>query len=58
MTYKVGYIVGSVSSQSINRKLAESLVEVAPAELEMVEIEIKDLPIYNYDNETTCRNRQ
>ena len=47
--YKVGYIVGSLSSKSINRLLAKALVRVAPADLEMVEIAIKDLPLYSQD---------
>lgn len=49
MTYKVGYIVGSIASKSINRRLAEALVSVAPAELELVELPIKQLPFYTYD---------
>lgn len=49
MGYKVGYIVGSLSKVSINRKLANALVKLAPDELELVEIPIKDLPLYNYD---------
>lgn len=49
MTYKVGYIVGSLSKDSINRKFAETLVKLAPESLEFVEIPIKDLPVYNRD---------
>ena len=48
-TYKVGYFVGSLSSTSINRLLAKALVRLAPAELEMSEIPIKDLPLYSSD---------
>jgi chromate reductase, NAD(P)H dehydrogenase (quinone) len=48
-TYKVGYIVGSLATASVNRKLAQALVRLAPAELEFVEIPIKDLPLYSYD---------
>ena len=47
--YKVGYLVGSLSTASINRLLANALVRLAPAELEMTEIPFKDLPLYNYD---------
>ena len=51
--YKVGYFVGSLSTSSINRLLAKALVRLAPAELEMIEIPIGDLPLYNrdYDND-------
>ena len=47
--YKVGYLVGSLSSTSINRLLAKALVRLAPDELELVEIPIRDLPLYSQD---------
>jgi chromate reductase len=47
--YKVGYIVGSLATASINRKLAKALIRLAPPDLEFVEIPIKDLPLYSYD---------
>jgi len=47
--YKVGYFVGSLSKASINRLLSKALVNLAPPELDMIEIPFKDLPIYNYD---------
>lgn len=49
MTYKVGYFVGSLSSNSINRKLAQALIKLAPPGLEFEEIPIRDLPIYSSD---------
>lgn len=48
-TYKVGYLVGSLAKASINRLLARALVGLAPPGLELVEIPIKDLPLYSYD---------
>lgn len=48
-TYKVGYFVGSLSSTSINRLLANALVRLAPPELQMVEIPIRNLPLYSQD---------
>jgi hypothetical protein len=48
-TYKVGYFVGSLSSKSINRLLAKALGRLAPTELALSEIPIKDLPLYNPD---------
>ena len=48
-TYKVGYFVGSLSSQSINRVLSKALISVAPDDLEFFEIPIGDLPLYNRD---------
>jgi chromate reductase len=47
--YKVGYFVGSLSSKSINRSLAKALVRLAPEELALTEIPIKDLPLYSQD---------
>ena len=47
--FKVGYFVGSLATGSINRKLAQALVKLAPAELHMSEISFKDLPLYSYD---------
>lgn len=48
-TYRIGYFVGSLSSQSINRTLSKALIRLAPDTLEFTEIPIKDLPLYNYD---------
>jgi NAD(P)H-dependent FMN reductase len=48
-TYRVGYIVGSLAITSINRKLANALIRLAPPDLEFTEIPIKDLPLYSYD---------
>ena len=47
--YKVGYIVGSLATASINRMLARALIRLAPPDMEFVEIPIKDLPLYSYD---------
>ena len=47
--YKVGYIVGSLATASINRQLAKALICLAPPELEFSEIPIRDLPLYSYD---------
>jgi chromate reductase len=48
-TYTVGYFVGSLARASINRKLANALVRLAPDGLQMREIPIGDLPLYSYD---------
>jgi chromate reductase, NAD(P)H dehydrogenase (quinone) len=47
--YQVGYIIGSLAANSINRLLSKALNQLAPAELTMQEIPIKDLPLYSYD---------
>ncbi|MFE6996771.1 NADPH-dependent FMN reductase [Microbacterium sp. NPDC057659] len=51
MTHKIGYIVGSISSTSINRQLATALAKLAPEGVEFVEIPIKDLPFYSPDHD-------
>jgi chromate reductase, NAD(P)H dehydrogenase (quinone) len=48
-TFSVGYFVGSLATQSINRKLAKALVQLAPAQLHLTEIAFEDLPPYSYD---------
>jgi len=48
-TFKVGYLIGSLATASINRKLANALVRMAPPQLKMSEVSFRDLPIYSYD---------
>jgi hypothetical protein len=48
-SYTVGYIVGSLSTESINRTLSKALIRLAPENLKLVEIPIRDLPVYNRD---------
>src|SRR3546814_1245687 len=48
-TYKVGYLIGSLATESINRKLAGALIKLAPKTLEFQEIPFGDLPLYSYD---------
>ncbi|WP_418907720.1 NADPH-dependent FMN reductase [Glutamicibacter endophyticus] len=48
-TYNIGYIVGSLAKNSINRTLAHALIGLAPSNLRFTEIPIKDLPLYSYD---------
>ena len=47
----VTVIVGSLRKDSINRKVANALVELAPASLKLSIIEIGQLPIYNQDGD-------
>ncbi len=48
-SFKVGYLIGSLARESINRKLARALIKLAPAGLEFTEIPFRDLPLYSYD---------
>lgn len=49
--FRVGYIVGSLSSTSINRKLALALARLAPEALVLEEIPFRDLPLYSPDHD-------
>ena len=48
-SFTVGYFVGSLARNSINRKLANAIARLAPPGLTMREIPIRDLPLYSYD---------
>jgi chromate reductase len=48
-SFSVGYFVGSLSSTSLNRKLALALIGLAPETLTFREIPIGDLPLYSAD---------
>jgi chromate reductase len=50
-TYKVAVVVGSLRSQSVNRKAALALAKLAPANLDLEIVEIGALPLYNEDVE-------
>ena len=47
--YTVGYLIGSLSVDSINRTLSKALIRLAPDNLAFQEIAIRDLPLYNRD---------
>ena len=51
--YKVAVLVGSLRTQSLNRKVALALAELAPANLQLSIVEIGDLPLYNEDIDGT-----
>ena len=50
--YKIGYLIGSMATESINRKLANAMFKLAPQALRFEEISYRDLPIYSYDYDT------
>ena len=51
MTRDVTVLVGSLRKDSLNRKLAQALRELAPQSLTLEEISIGELPLYNQDLE-------
>jgi len=52
MHSRVGVIIGSLRKGAYTRMLAGALPELTPESLQLVEINIGDLPLYNYDLET------
>ena len=49
--FDVGVIVGSLRKDSINRKVANALVVLAPSRTKLSIIEIGQLPMYNQDGD-------
>lgn len=52
--YEVAVLVGSLRKQSLNRKLALALKELAAAQLSLQIVEIGDVPFYNDDLEANA----
>ncbi|QVL20871.1 NAD(P)H-dependent oxidoreductase [Pseudomonas qingdaonensis] len=50
--YSVAVLVGSLRKESINRKVARALAELAPASLKLDIVEIGELALYNEDIDT------
>ena len=51
MPRQIGYVVGSLRKDSLNRKLANSLIKLAPPDFSFKELKIGDLPLYNQDDD-------
>ena len=51
--YQITVVVGSLRRESLNRKLADALVRLAPPEFSFKQIQIGDLPLYNQDDDKT-----
>ncbi|WP_395010029.1 NADPH-dependent FMN reductase [Undibacterium sp.] len=49
--YQIAVIVGSLRSDSLNRKLATAMAAMAPPEFAFTQVEIGDLPLYNQDDD-------
>lgn len=48
---KVAVLVGSLRKDSLNRKLANALIKMAPESLKLEIVEIRELPLFNQDFE-------
>ena len=49
--YQIAVIVGSLRRESLNHKLANAIVKLAPAEFNFTQLSIGDLPLYNQDDD-------
>jgi len=49
---QIAVLVGSLRRDSYNRKLANALVKLAPAEAAFKQLRIDDLPLYNQDDDS------
>lgn len=49
--YQIAVVVGSLRSDSLNRKLATAMAAMAPPEFIFTQVEIGDLPLYNQDDD-------
>lgn len=49
--YRIAVVVGSLRKDSINRRLANALIKLAPKEFSCKLLEISDLPLYNQDDD-------
>ena len=51
MSVDIALVVGSLRRESLNRKLAQGLVKLAPSDFAFKELQIDDLPLYNQDDD-------
>jgi chromate reductase, NAD(P)H dehydrogenase (quinone) len=50
--YRIAVVVGSLRRESFNRKLAQAIAKLAPAEFTFEPLEIGNLPLYNQDDDS------
>ncbi|MES3084770.1 NADPH-dependent FMN reductase [Sphingomonas faeni] len=51
MTYRIATIIGSLRADSINRRVADALIRLAPSNFDFIDVSIGDLPLYNQDDD-------
>ncbi len=54
-TYRIAVMVGSLRKASWNKRLADVIVAMAPAQLDFGFVRIDDLPLYNQDEDESQR---
>ena len=51
--FTIAVLVGSLRRESLNRKLANALARLAPAEFSFQQVQVDDLPLYNQDDDAS-----
>ena len=49
--HKIAVVVGSLRKDSLNQKLADAIVRLAPPDFSFSQVQINDLPLYNQDDD-------
>ena len=49
--YRIAVIVGSLRNDSLNRRMANAVVKLAPQDFSFHQVNIGDLPLYNQDDD-------
>lgn len=49
--YRIALVVGSLRKDSINRRLANAVIRLAPPEFHFTPLDIGSIPLYNQDND-------
>src|SRR5678810_574616 len=50
---RIAVVIGSLRKDSLNRKMAKALANMAPASLSLEIVEIGQLPLYNQDDDAS-----
>lgn len=51
MTYRIATIIGSLRKDSLNRRVAQALIRLAPDDIEFFDVSIGALPLYDQDDD-------
>ena len=51
--YQIAVVVGSLRKDSLNRKLTNAIVKLAPSDFSFKQAQISDLPLYNQDDDAS-----
>jgi len=51
--YQIAVVIGSLRRESLNRRLADAVVRLAPSEFTFNRVDIGDLPLYNQDDDAS-----